>query len=132
MNERDPSQEPMQPDAALIMRQELYLQKDMINFKSTLDAEQQVDFEEIFGPVGQVELSEEADNTGERCVTRFGLFPAGKDLTSAQLSIYALIAAYKEEELASQLSDSPRLQMAHQAEAARLKQLARKRRDEKN
>jgi hypothetical protein len=126
MSEHFPDDRFLAPDAALDLRHELNLQQDMMRFKATLTPDQQVDFEEIFSPIGQIQLHEAYDNSGQISITRFGLFPAENELTPAQHSTYALIAAYTEEQIANNLSQDPKQQAERLAEAARLKQLAKK------
>jgi hypothetical protein len=92
-------------------------------FKATLDPEEQTAFEEIFGPIGQIALEEAYEQTGYRRITQFGLFP--KDATPKQNSIYALMAADKEERIGMKVPEGSPEREAYLKEAARLRAIAR-------
>jgi len=113
----------LSPEASAELAFEQTRQEDADRFKATLEPEQEQVFEEIFGPVGQLELERLHDETGSYSMTRFGLFP--RDPSRIQSSIRALMDADTLEGAIVTLSEDSPVKKQYLSEAEALRNVAK-------
>jgi hypothetical protein len=126
------SEYPQQPDpyehaqrAEEVVASEKRIQTWMSEFEATLDPEQKTAFDKIFSPVGQVELIENGKDSGTSpFATHFGYFP--RDMTTLQNSVYALMAADREEREARMIPEGTHHRTERILEAQRLREVAKR------